>query len=107
MTIEEAVEYEKCSITNERAIEILSRVTLAYEVGKVTVTQAEIQKALDMAIKALEQTKTGEWVEMKIDNPNSIFDGCVKDRRCSVCDYHSATRTKYCSNCGAKMEVEE
>ena len=41
-------------MTNERAIEILSRVTLAYEVGKVTITQAEIQKALEMAIKALE-----------------------------------------------------
>lgn len=71
MTIEEAVEYGKCSITNERAIEILSRVTLAYEVGKVTVTQAEIQKALDMAIKALEQIN------------------CLTGRPCEVCEFHS------------------
>ena len=40
-------------MTNERAVEILSEVTLVYEMGKVTLTQKEINEALDMAIKAL------------------------------------------------------
>ena len=43
-------------MTSEEAIKILSKVTLAYEIGKVTITQKEINEALDMAIKALEQT---------------------------------------------------
>lgn len=42
-------------MTNEEAIKILSKVTLAYEIGKVTITQKEINEALDMATKALEQ----------------------------------------------------
>ncbi|MBO7696768.1 MAG: hypothetical protein J6T10_29425 [Methanobrevibacter sp.] len=44
-------------MTNEEAIQILSKVTLAYEIGEVTITQKEINEALNMAIKALEQTE--------------------------------------------------
>ena len=41
-------------MTIDEAIKILSKVTLAYEIGKVTITQREINEALDMAIQALE-----------------------------------------------------
>ena len=88
-------------MTNEETIKILKGA-----IKKPNTKDGYLGQAIDMAIKALEEQKTGEWVEIKIDNLNSIFDGCVKDRRCSVCDYHSATKTKYCPNCGAKMEVK-
>lgn len=60
----------------------------------------------DAAIKALEQEpKTGHWI-LRIDNNRSW------DRRrwyCSCCgDWQTHGETKYCLNCGAKMqEVEE
>ena len=46
-------------MTNEEAIKILSKVTLAYEIGKVTITQKEINEALDLAIDALESQNHG------------------------------------------------
>ena len=49
-------------MTREEAINILSKVTLAYEIGKVTITQREINEALDMAIKALERESCGDCI---------------------------------------------
>lgn len=49
-------------MTREEAINILSKVTLAYEIGKVTITQREINEALDMAIKALEREPCGDCI---------------------------------------------
>ena len=114
MTIEETVEYEKCSITNERAIEILSRVTLTYEVGKVTVTQAEIQKALAMAIKALEKDIAKEPVQThKRYGQGYEYD----DYYCPECDmclayepqgdrYKQEGGWSRCINCGQRIKWE-
>lgn len=67
----------------------------------------QAKKALDMAIKALEQKpKTGHW--------EKTIDGHCYWYKCSCCgtkapknewgnDYFSP----YCPNCGAKMESEE
>lgn len=52
--------------------------------------------------------KTGHWVREHIDNPNSMFHGCVKDRHCSECGNRFGYETKFCPNCGAYMrEVRE
>lgn len=55
----------------------------------------ECKESLEMAIKALENQKTGHW----ISKPNTY--GVVY---CSECDYELHTNnTNYCANCGAKM----
>lgn len=69
------------NITNERAIEVLSRVTLAYEVGKVTVTQEEIRDSLNLAVKAIEQQhidKSAMMYEIYMEgvNMSGEYQGC-------------------------------
>lgn len=41
-------------MTNKEAKEIMSKVTFYWELGEQTLTQNQINEALDMAIKALE-----------------------------------------------------
>ena len=56
------------------------------------------EKALEMGIEALENQKTGHWI-----NKKGVY-GVVY---CSECDYELHTNnTNYCANCGAKMEGE-
>ena len=42
-------------MTNEEAKEIMSKVTFYWELGEQTLTRNQIDEALDMAIKALEE----------------------------------------------------
>ena len=46
-------------MTNEEAIKILSKVTFYWQLGEQTLTQNQINEALDMAFKVLEQTS---WI---------------------------------------------
>ena len=58
-------------------------------------------EAYKMAIKALEQQKTGKWLPLENGNPYW--------RRCSECDAHRRMfdyLEHYCPSCGAKMQVE-
>lgn len=58
----------------------------------------ECKEALDMAIEALEQEpKTGHWIDVPVGQ-------YVLLHRCSNCLKTSVTESKYCPNCGAKME---
>lgn len=52
-----------------------------------------------MAIKALEEQKTGKWIDVQ-----GRF---MLWSRCSNCLQNSITESKYCPNCGAKMEVQD
>jgi len=53
-------------------------------------------EALNMAIEALENQKTGHWIkEWHIDRFEYV---------CSECDCGEEFQTHYCPNCGAKME---
>ena len=62
-------------------------------------TDKEIIEALDMGIEALENQKTGHWI-----NKKGVY-GVVY---CSECDYELHTNnTNFCANCGAKMEGEK
>ena len=63
-----------------------------------------ISEALDMGIKALENQKTGHWVEID-DYPHEDFE-------CDCCGgkvygtEEPYEEYKYCPNCGAKMKGE-
>ena len=63
--------------------------------------------AYNMAIEALKKQKTGKWIkdeEQSKEHTEPIF-------ICSCCQNNSAwgteERTRYCSFCGAKMEIEK
>ena len=68
-------------------------------------------EALRTAIEALENQKTGHWIEKNVnqDGTHNIY--------CSNCNnyqkfkghansYNARTKLKYCPNCGAKMKGE-
>lgn len=56
----------------------------------------ECNEALDMATKALErETKTGHWVDW-----DDGFSAC----ECSECKNAEFIKSKYCPNCGIKMD---
>ena len=59
------------------------------------------EEAVDMAIKALEEQKTGTWLIAEKDRY------IVHSVRCSVCGYCISWMANYCPYCGAKMEVEQ
>ena len=67
-------------MTKEEAIKILSKVTLAYEIGKVTITQKEINEALDMAIKALEQTELNPSYN-SVKTELKLCEDCISRKR--------------------------
>ena len=83
------------SMTNEEAIEFIET-----DISRLwnTPQNFEHKKALEKAIKALKQKpKTGRWIDNK-----ARTNLC----NCSECGALSKAYTKYCHNCGAKMEKE-
>lgn len=88
-------------MTQEKTIEILEDL---WRYEKVKYTDQEVREAIDMAIEALQERKTGKWI---ITARNGIL--------CSECK--SGTRKmpmlfgnplyKYCPFCGAKMKGVE
>jgi len=64
-------------MTNEEAIKILSKVTFYWELGEQTLTQNQINEAIDMAIKALE-------IELLTDREQRIFLKAINRER-EVC----------------------
>ena len=64
----------------------------------------ECKESLEMAIEALENQKTGHWIELwYAGNDNYDF----KCSECNHSDIHSKiVKVPYCWYCGAKMEGE-
>ena len=56
-------------------------------------------EALQMAIEALQEQKTGKWQKYE-----GRFD---YNWECSECECSSYEKTSYCAHCGARMENEE
>ena len=60
----------------------------------------EWAKAYNMAIYALKhKPKTGQWIKRFEDEEERYY--------CTACSDYEYFTSKYCPNCGAKMEVEE
>ena len=48
------------------------------------------------------ERKTGKWIDYPFENVLGIK---MYDYRCNLCAYFGNGKTKFCPNCGAKMEV--
>lgn len=71
-------------MTNKEAISNLNHI--------YGIVSPDIQRSLDLAIKALEERPQGKW----------IYD--YKTCKCSVCNFTTVIDTyNYCPNCGADM----
>ena len=62
--------------------------------------------------EALENQKTGHWIELNVnkDGTHNIY--CSNCNKCQkfkghANSYNARTKLKYCFNCGAKMEGEQ
>ena len=89
-------------MTREKAIRNINALNAVC--GQKPFYDNEFEEALGMAIKALENQKTGHWVEID-DYPHEDFE-------CDCCGgkvygtEEPYEEYKYCPNCGAKMEGE-
>ena len=63
-------------------------------------SEEDDEPAIDMAIEALSELKTGEWVL------NPILPD-IHRYMCSNCKSHHRKRYNYCPSCGAMMRGEE
>jgi len=106
-------------MTNKRAAQVVQAVKFLLDNGQYT---EEVEEALDLAIKALEEQDrpTGHWIKGKEISRIMLGNGTVsvdyENFTCSICGlvldnllYHcdGSPFYKYCPNCGARMEVEE
>lgn len=48
------------------------------------------------------ERKTGKWIDYPFENVCGLK---LRDYRCNLCAYFVNGKTKFCPNCGAKMEV--
>jgi len=57
----------------------------------------DIQRSLDLAIKALEERQQGEWIDQDFDDLK------ISDYRCNQCGHYQDDITNFCPECGADM----
>lgn len=74
---------------NEKAVEKLKMIRKQYN-------RYEITHSIDLAIKALEERPTVEWII-----ENDVY--CI----CPFCNFKDVKYSNYCPDCGAKMERRE
>ena len=94
-------------MTNKEAIEIFKdRISICEYLFTHTYTEEQIEEACNLAIKALEDRPTGGLRIKEIKVSRYYWE-------CPFCganypqDRDHTFAPKYCSYCGAKMEVEE
>lgn len=80
----------------QRALEIIQRKSSIPNDGE---SFAEIEKAYDMAIEALEK-QIAKKVKTKWKQPNAFYG------KCPVCDCN-IVRSQYCPRCGHKLDWSE
>ena len=87
---------------NERAIQVLKELRDdCYEddgYGNMTDECSEELWAIDTAIEALKERKSGKWIK---DIYGNVV--CSECKRKPIC----GNLTAYCPHCGAKMEVDD
>lgn len=82
---------------NESAVENLKMIRKQYNRYCIT-------HAIDIAINAIENQKTGEWIE---DYQEDALPYNKRGWICSNCDSRTSYGTPpFCMRCGAKMEVK-
>lgn len=69
-------------MTNEEAKEIMCKVTFYWELGEQTLTQNQINEAIDMAIKALEQQPCEDCISRKL-----LSDNICEGISCNECSF--------------------
>ena len=84
-------------MTREEAKEILTHNWT--RVDNPNYSESELDEAFFMAIEALADRPTGEW----IFNPKDAIELMFTKPKCSECGFESSDGGNYCSNCGAKM----
>lgn len=85
-------------MTNDEAILTLQQaVDEAFGAGIEIITRDGCE-AIEMAIEALQERKTGKWEIYVV----SMLDG--EGCRCSECGFEGAPYWHYCPGCGAKIE---
>ena len=92
-------------MTTDKAKEIISYHKILVDRDKSGLLDEKLEyEAIDMAVEALENQKTGHWIRLIEDYPNCDFEF----KGCSVCRTHYPSleiiQFRYCPNCGAKME---
>lgn len=93
----------------------MTREEAAYKLGDLALRLSNevydrYAEALAMAIKALEQPeqKKGKWTNCgNIYAGTAFIDAGYTVFRCSECNGSNFKRSKFCPNCGARMEEEE
>lgn len=85
----------KEALSNEKAIKILQTAHL----GKSWL----VKEACEMAIKALEEQKTGHWTKVLKEDITECMAGSGYVFVCSECKKWEKRLTSFCPNCGAKM----
>ena len=93
-------------MTKEEAILIIGNIPI----NPLTVDECysipQYQEAKTMAIEALENQKTGQWIRLIEDYPECDFEF----KGCSICRTHypnfAVEQFRYCPNCGANMRGE-
>lgn len=83
-------------MTNKEAIEILKQIPLRYLYGRRVNGKQNTIEALILAIKALEERPTSEWI-MNKTSPRG------RNYTCKHCEKISRNKFEYCPKCGAKM----
>lgn len=85
-------------MTREEAIEYLHKLFMQADItdayGDMDDTEP-YETAIDMAVKALQEQKTGKWAQVAFSY------------RCSACQEDSDWPSEYCPWCGAKMEENQ
>lgn len=61
-----------------------------------------IEDVIDSCPSVEPERKTGKWVEYPFENVCGLK---LRDYRCNLCTYFVNAKTKFCPNCGAKMEM--
>jgi len=94
-------------MTNEEVIKIFKRKIEVMDSNAICCNFGNDKEAFLIAIKALEQQKTGKWIYKKELRDESLPYGQQFKYECSICEFPSKTNVfNFCPNCGAKMEEE-
>lgn len=84
---------------NDETIELLTH-TVVIDIDDAR--KKKKYEAIRMGVNAIKAQKVGKWLKH-----NANYQGTEHVYNCSICAYWQAINTKFCPNCGARMEGQE